>query len=75
MRKALIALLLAAMLVFATGFSSIWTWVDHPWDEGPAVAREQVNPDGTCDLVDANGVPLLDSQFSERTGSDPCAQQ
>lgn len=36
--------------------------------------REEVEPDGTCELVDANGVPLYDSQLAERTGSGPCAQ-
>lgn len=30
--------------------------------------------DGECELVDANGVPLYDSQFEQRTGSSPCDQ-
>jgi hypothetical protein len=28
--------------------------------------------DGHCQLVDANGVPLTDSLFWQRTGHDPC---
>lgn len=38
----------------------------------PAGVREKINPDGSCELVDANGVPLYDSQYEQRTGSSPC---
>lgn len=30
--------------------------------------------EGECELVDARGVPLYDSQFEQRTGSSPCDQ-
>jgi hypothetical protein len=36
--------------------------------------HEQRLSDGTCELVDAQGVPLYDSQFSQRTGASPCDQ-
>jgi hypothetical protein len=39
----------------------------------PAVHKE-IAADGTCEVVDGNGVSLYDSQFKERTGSDPCQQ-
>lgn len=38
-----------------------------------AEVQEQII-DGECELVDANGVPLYDSQFEQRTGSSPCDQ-
>lgn len=30
--------------------------------------------EGECELVDAHGAPLYDSQFEQRTGSSPCDQ-
>jgi hypothetical protein len=32
----------------------------------------QVVIDGHCQLVDSNGVPLVDELFYQRTGHDPC---
>lgn len=40
--------------------------------DGPEVEEQII--DGECELVDANGVPLYDSQFEQRTGSSPCDQ-
>ena len=78
-------MVLAALLALGTGISaaSSWSWISqgghglgHETVNNPndGSVRERINPDGTCDLVDANGVPLYDSQFTERTGSSPCDQ-
>lgn len=72
---------LAAILALGTGISSAGL-VKSDSVPPPTMALtsdnaavvEQVQPDGTCDLVDADGVPLYDSQFAERTGSAPCAE-
>lgn len=84
-RIALLSVVLTALLALGTGISSASSWSLIPQgqphlgtetDSNPnnGSAREQINPDGTCELVDANGIPLYDSQFSQRTGSDPCDQ-
>lgn len=44
-----------------------------PEQTAPSQVHERVI-DGECELVDANGVPLYDSQFEQRTGSSPCNQ-
>lgn len=46
--------------------------VDGAVADGPEVKERII--DGECELVDANGVPLYDSQFEQRTGSSPCDQ-
>lgn len=46
--------------------------VDDAAADGPEVKERIIN--GQCELVDANGVPLYDSQFEQRTGSSPCDQ-
>lgn len=83
-RIALLSVVLVALLALGTGISSA-SWSLNPQGQrhlvtesgsspdGPSV-REQINPDGTCELVDANGIPIYDSQFSQRTGSSPCDQ-
>jgi len=83
-RIALLSVALVALLALSTGISSAsWslipqgqrhlvTEVDSSPDDGSV--REQINPDGSCELVDANGIPIYDSQFSQRTGSSPCDQ-
>jgi len=41
--------------------------------QGPTQAGvHQVIIDGHCQLVDAQGVPLYDSLYWQRTGHDPC---
>lgn len=46
---------------------------DSVADTGPSQVHERMI-DGECELVDADGVPLYDSQFEQRTGSSPCDQ-
>jgi hypothetical protein len=75
---------LIALLALGTGISSAnWSIVpqgqrhlgtEMDWSPDNGSVREQINPDGTCELVDANGIPIYDSQFSQRTGSSPCDQ-
>lgn len=48
------------------------TEVDGAAADGPEVKERII--DGECELVDADGVPLYDSQFEQRTGSSPCDQ-
>lgn len=81
LRLTLAGTALAAVLALGTGVSSAGLEKSDPvssikvtlsLDDSAAV--EQIKPDGTCDLVDADGVPLYDSQFAERTGSVPCAE-
>jgi len=83
-RIVLLSVVLVALLALSTGISSAG-WSLSPQgqrhlgtetDSSPdgASVREQINPDGTCELVDANGIPIYDSQFSQRTGSSPCDQ-
>jgi hypothetical protein len=49
----------------------------EPAHEAPVVAPagQEVPPapaDPGCQVVDANGVPLFDSQYVQRTGHPPC---
>jgi hypothetical protein len=84
-RIGLLSVVLAALLALGTGISSAssWSWIpqgprhlgtEKAPDSSAGPVHERINPDGTCELVDANGVPLYDSQFSQRTGSSPCDQ-
>jgi hypothetical protein len=71
----------AISLTLGSGMSA-WSWMsDGPQQPSRADSSaegrsysEKINPDGTCELVDRDGIPLYDSQFSERTGSSPCDQ-
>jgi hypothetical protein len=38
----------------------------------PAPPAPETVPDPGCQTVDANGVPLFDSQYQQRTGHPPC---
>jgi hypothetical protein len=84
-RIGLLTVVLAALLALGTGIGSAssWSWAPQGQrhlntetanNSSDGSARERINSDGTCELVDANGVPLYDSQFSQRTGSSPCDQ-
>ena len=83
-RIVLLSVVLLALLALGTGISSAsWSLIPQSqrhlgaeMDSSPdnGSVREQINPDGTCELVDANGIPIYDSQFSQRTGSSPCDQ-
>ena len=60
-----------------SAFNSACSWSPPAFSTSGGEARsysEQINPDGTCELVDGDGIPLYDSQFTERTGSSPCDQ-
>ena len=79
-RLAVVSAVVGATLTVGSSLSA-WSWMPHQARSGPAETAaadrsytERVNSDGTCDLVDAQGVPLYDSQFTERTGSSPCDQ-
>lgn len=51
--------------------------VDGAAADGAAADSPEVKEriiDGECELVDADGIPLYDSQFEQRTGSSPCDQ-
>lgn len=77
------------LLVFAVGIGlaagavqpSAWaanaSGESTPAVSGTAIDKTEVQEqiiDGECELVDANGVPLYDAQFEQRTGSSPCDQ-
>lgn len=76
-RVVAVGAVVAASLTVGSGLSA-WSWMPQSRSEARAGAdrsyREQRLSDGTCELVDAQGVPLYDSQFSQRTGSSPCDQ-
>ena len=57
-----------AMSLVAAVALAIWPAVAHAARATP----RQVVIDGHCVVVDANGVPLTDSLYWQRTGHDPC---
>ncbi len=79
-RNAVIGAAVTAALTLGSGISA-WSWMpqDRPQSTTAVSTQDRsysarINPDGSCELVDANGIPLYDSQFSQRTGSSPCDQ-
>jgi hypothetical protein len=79
-RTVVAAAFVAAALTAGSGLTA-WSWMPQSFEprageragEHRSYSERRLS-DGTCELVDAQGVPLYDSQFSQRTGSSPCDQ-